>query len=588
MISVDEALEYVLKHFEPLEPEEVEILDALDRVLAEDVYSDTDIPPFDNSAMDGYAVRAGDTVGASPEAPITLQVVGDLAAGYTTDLVVEPGAAIRIMTGAPLPAGADAVVRFEETSEGLSVGERTSDRIEVFSPVAVGENVRPAGEDIRQGELVLAEGTILRPQEIGVLASLGRARIRVIRRPRVAILATGDELVAIDEPLAPGKIRNSNEYSNAALVRRYGGIPVRLGIARDDVDELTAKIREGLAQRVDLFLTSAGVSVGDYDVVKDVLSAEGEMHFWQVRMKPGKPLAFGQIQGVPLLGLPGNPVSAMVSFEQFARPAILKMLGKTRLRKPTVEAILEEDVKSSGRRNFKRAVITRRDGEYYASVTGPQGSGVLTSMVKANGLAIIPEGVRHMKAGERVTVQMLDWPENVACTEPVEVNEARPVIPIISIVGKSGVGKTTLLEKLIAELKQRGYRVATVKHDIHGFEIDRPGKDSWRLAQAGSDSVVIASPQRLALVKCLDREMALGEIAALLTDIDIILTEGYKRGDAPKIEVSRRERGRELLCTPDELAAIVSDQPFDLDVPQFGLDDTAGIVDLLEGRFLSS
>jgi molybdopterin molybdotransferase len=235
----------------------------------------------------------------------------------------------------------------------------------------------------------------------------------VIRRPRVAILATGDELVSIDEPLDPGKIRNSNEYSNAALVRHYGGVPVCLGIARDDVEELTAKIREGLAQKVDLFLTSAGVSVGDYDVVKDVLGTEGEMHFWQVCMKPGKPLAFGEIQGVPLLGLPGNPVSAMVSFEQFARPAILRMLGKTRLRKPTVEAILEEDVESSGRRDFKRAVITRREGKYYASVTGPQGSGVLTSMVKANGLAIVPEGVRHVKAGERVAVQMLDWPENV-------------------------------------------------------------------------------------------------------------------------------------------------------------------------------
>jgi len=413
MISVDEALEYVLKHFEPLEPEEVEILDALDRVLAEYVYSDMDIPPFDNSAMDGYAVRAADTVGASSQAPVTLRVIANLAAGYTTDFVVEPGTAIRIMTGAPLPAGADAVVRFEDTSEGLPAGERRSDRIEVFSQVVVGENVRSAGEDIRKGELVLAEGTVLRPQEIGVLASLGRARVRVIRRPRVAILATGDELVAIDEPLTPGKIRNSNEYSNAALVQRYGGIPIRLGIARDDVDELTAKIREGLAQQVDLFITSAGVSAGDYDVVKDVLGAEGEMHFWQVRMKPGKPLAFGTIQGVPLLGLPGNPVSAMVSFEEFARPAILKMLGKTRLRKPTVEAILEEDVESSGRRNFKRAVITKRDGEYYASVTGPQGSGVLTSMVKANGLAIIPEGIRQMKAGERVTVQMLDWPENV-------------------------------------------------------------------------------------------------------------------------------------------------------------------------------
>lgn len=412
MISVDEALEYVLKHFEPLEPEQVEILDALDRVLAEDVYSDMDIPPFDNSAMDGYAVRAADTVGASREAPVTLRVIADLAAGYTTDLVVEPGTVIRIMTGAPLPADADAVVRFEDTSEGLA-GERGDDRIEVFSQVVVGENVRSAGEDIRKGELVLAEGTVLRPQEIGVLASLGRARVWVIRRPRVAILATGDELVAIDEPLTAGKIRNSNEYSNAALVQRYGGVPIRLGIARDDVEELTAKIRDGLAQGVDLFLTSAGVSVGDYDVVKDVLGAEGEMHFWQVRMKPGKPLAFGEIQGVPILGLPGNPVSAMVSFEQFARPAILKMLGKTQLRKPTVEAILEEDVESSGRRSFKRAVITKRNGEYYASVTGSDGSGILTSMVKANGLAIIPEGIRLMKAGERVTVQMLDWPENV-------------------------------------------------------------------------------------------------------------------------------------------------------------------------------
>ena len=423
MISVDEALEYVLKHFEPLEPEELEILDALDRVLAEDVYSDIDIPPFDNSAMDGYAVRAADTAGANPDAPVTLRVIADLAAGYTTDVVVEPGTAIRIMTGAPLPAGADAVVRFEETSEGLSGREKAGDRVGVFSQVVIRESVRPAGEDIREGELVLAEGTILRAQEIGVLASLGRARVRVIRQPRVAILATGDELIAIDQPLAPGKIRNSNEYSNAALVQHYGGVPVRLGMARDDVEELTAKIHEGLAQRVDLFLTSGGVSVGDYDVVKDVLSAEGEMHFWQVRMKPGKPLAFGEIQSVPILGLPGNPVSVMISFEQFARPAILKMLGKTRLRKPTVEAVLEEDVRSSGRRGFKRAVITRRDGEYYASVTGPQGSGILTSMVKANGLVIIPEGIRYKKAGERVTVQMLDWPEDVAFTESVEAGE---------------------------------------------------------------------------------------------------------------------------------------------------------------------
>jgi len=437
MISVDEALERILKHFRPLEPERVNILDALDRVLAEDVYSDMDIPPFDNSAMDGYAVRAVDTVGASRDNPISLRVVADLAAGYTTDVAVAPGTAIRIMTGAPMPAGADAVVRFEETSddkrfasngkgkkalspleERLSEGFKKSRggigrRIEVFKEVAIGENVRLAGEDIKKGELVLPKGTVIRPQEIGVLASLGRSEVQVVRRPRVAILATGDELVDIDEELTPGKIRNSNEYSNAALVLRYGGIPIMLGIARDDVADLTAKIKEGLARGADLFLTSGGVSVGDFDIVKEVLNAEGEISFWQVRMKPGKPLAFGQIQGVPLIGLPGNPVSAMVSFEQFARPAILKMLGRTNLRKPTIEAILEEDVTSSGRRSFKRVIVRKREGQYYATTTGPQGSGVLTSMVKANGLAMIPEGVTRMEAGQCVQVQMLDWPEEV-------------------------------------------------------------------------------------------------------------------------------------------------------------------------------
>lgn len=410
MISVDEALDYILKQFEPLEPERVEILDALDRVLAEDIYSDVDIPPFDNAAMDGYALRAFDTIGASEDSPVALRVIADLAAGYIADVFVKPGEAVRIMTGAPLPEGADSVVRFEDTSEGR--GEK-GEEIRIFKEVSFGENVRRAGEDVKKGELVLAKGTVLRPQEIGVLASLGRGEVSVIRRPRVAILATGDELVGIEEPLTPGKIRNSNEYSTAAQVIRYGGIPVRLGIARDDVSDLRRKIREGLEKGVDLFLTSAGVSVGEYDVVKDVLASEGEMHFWQVCMKPGKPLAFGKIRGVPLIGLPGNPVSAMVSFEQFARPALLKMLGKTSLEKPTVEAILEEDVTSSGRRGFKRVVVTKRGEEYYARTTGPQGSGILTSMVKANGLAIIPEGVFRMKAGERVKVQMLDWPEVV-------------------------------------------------------------------------------------------------------------------------------------------------------------------------------
>jgi len=415
MISVEEALGYIMPHFHVLEPEEVDILESLDRVLATEIYSNMDIPPFANSAMDGYAVRSQDLRSASQDNPVDLQVIGNLAAGYTSNLVVEQGTALRIMTGAPLPRGSDAVVRFEDTSEGLN-SEKWDERkktntIRVFVEAVPSENVRPLGEDVRAGELVLENGTVIRPAEIGVMASLGLPTVCVVRRPRVAVLATGDELLAIDQHLQPGKIRNSNEYSISALVSRYGGVPVRLGIARDNIDDLTSKIREGVAKRVDLFLTSAGVSVGDYDVVKDVLSREGEMHFWQVCMKPGKPLAFGVVNEVPLMGLPGNPVSSMVSFEQFARPAILKMQGKTKLVKPTVEAILTEDVRNSGRRGYVRVVLTRGDDGWSVRITGGQGSGVLTSMVRANGLAIIPEDVTFVRAGERVRVQVLDWNE---------------------------------------------------------------------------------------------------------------------------------------------------------------------------------
>ena len=419
MISVEDALSQILEHVRPLEPEPVPILEAPGRVLVEEIVSDIQIPPFDNSAMDGYAVRSADVAAATPQVPVRLDVVGSVAAGYVAGARVGPGTAVRIMTGAPLPQGADAVVPYEDTDDFDRPKEdrlqRPASQIEVRQPVRPRDHVRPAGEDIRHGERVLAPGRVLRPQEIGVLASLGHAAVLVHRRPRVAILATGDELLEIHEPLAPGKIRNSNEYTNAALVRRTGGVPLRLGIARDAREDLVNKIRAGLDQGADLFLTSGGVSVGDYDVVKDVLGSEGRMQFWQVNMKPGKPLAFGLLPGsVPLIGLPGNPVSAMVSFEQFARPAILKMLGHTDLAKPTVQAVVDEDVKNSGRRGFIRVIVTRGEEGYHARTTGEQGSGVLTSMSKANGLAIVPEGTYHVPAGTELTVQMLDWPEG-AC-----------------------------------------------------------------------------------------------------------------------------------------------------------------------------
>jgi molybdopterin molybdotransferase len=366
--------------------------------------------------MDGYAVRSADVATATPGAPVDLDVLGSVAAGYEAGMSLQPGTSIRIMTGAPLPSGADAVVPFEETSDAdrpkaMRLTAPAS-RIGVRRAVRAGDHVRPAGEDVLHSERVMALGRLIRPQEIGLLASLGHETALVHRRPRVAILATGDELLDLNSPLQPGKIRNSNEYTNAALVTRTGGVPVRLGIARDTEHDLTSKIRQGLDLNADLFLTSGGVSVGDYDVVKDVLDREGQMQFWQVSMKPGKPLAFGLLPGgVPLIGLPGNPVSAMVSFEQFARPAILKMLGHRDLAKPAVRAIVDDPLTNSGRRGFVRVIVSQREGVYHARTTGEQGSGVLTSMTKANGLAVVPEGTYLVEVGSEVDVQMLDWPE---------------------------------------------------------------------------------------------------------------------------------------------------------------------------------
>ena len=416
MISVEEALDKVLSYVEVLETEAVPILEAMGQVLAGDIASRIDIPPLDNSAMDGYAVRAGDTQGASGQSPRLLRVIDTVIAGSISQQEVTPGTAIRIMTGAPVPGGADSVIRFEDTDEDRRQGSDTGE-IGVLCEVNPGKNIRRAGEDITRGAITLRKGTVLRPAEVGVLASLGMSTVEVIRRPVVAVLATGNELVDIDQPLPAGKIYNSNTYSVASLVRRYGGIPRILGIALDSEASLLDKLGQGLD--ADMLITSGGVSAGDYDMVKDVLASEGEITFWTVRMKPGKPLAFGTFRGVakngkpkrvPHLGLPGNPVSSMVTFELFARPAMLKMMGKKNLAKPVVEAVMEEPaVNTDGRRLYIRAIVTRRDGQYYASLTGPQGSGILTSMSLANGLVIVPEDTASVKAGEVVKVIMLGW-----------------------------------------------------------------------------------------------------------------------------------------------------------------------------------
>lgn len=406
MISVEEALDKILSYVNTLETEEKPLISALGQVLAEDVVASADVPPRDNAAMDGYALRADEIRGASSRAPRLLRVIATVAAGSVARKKVTPGTAIRIMTGAPVPDGADTVVRFEDTDETRRKG--FTGEIGILAGLAAGCNIRRAGEDIPKDTVVLARGKVLRPQEIGVLASVGRGRVKVIRRPVVSILATGDELIELGQELGPGKIYNSNSYALAAQVTRYGALPKVLGIARDRERSLNAKLEKGLDS--DLLITSGGVSVGDYDLVKKILAQHGEITFWQVRMKPGKPLAFGHIGKVPLLGLPGNPVSSMVSFEIFGRPAIYKMMGKPPVAKPTVRAITDSPLENSdGRRVYVRAKVEKSDGSYLARVTGTQGSGILTSMVQANGLIIIPEDKKTLAAGEEVEVMMLDW-----------------------------------------------------------------------------------------------------------------------------------------------------------------------------------
>jgi molybdopterin molybdotransferase len=418
MLSVEEALERILSYFSVLDVQQAPLLDAMGQVLAEDIVAKFDIPSLANSAMDGYAVRSGDIAGASGESPVALDVIGGVAAGELPDVPVGEGTAIRIMTGAPVPDGADAVVAFEDTDElDRRGGDESVIGIRLDAPV--GDNVRPPGEDACAGSVVLRRGSVMRPGEIGVAASLGLTAVPVHRRPEVAIVATGDELIEPGEPHRPGFVYNSNTFSVAAEVIRYGGIPRIIGIARDTVASLNEALSDALAS-ADMIITSAGVSKGDYDVVKDVLDQRGEIALWSVRMRPAKPLAFGALTApdgrkVPHLGLPGNPVSALVAFEQFARPAIRLMLGLPVLDKPTVEAVLDDPVVNhDGRRVYARVVVyVGDDGEYRARSTGSQSSNVLTSMVAANGLAICPDDVARKEPGETVTVQMLDWPDDI-------------------------------------------------------------------------------------------------------------------------------------------------------------------------------
>jgi molybdopterin molybdotransferase len=402
-----EALQMILGRVAPLPPRTVPLHEALGLAAAEAVVSAEQVPPFTNSAMDGYAVQAGDLAAASPDHPVRLRVLGDLAAGATPDRPVVPGTAWRIMTGAPLPEGADAVVPVEDTQHG-------GDWVEVRQPLRKGIHIRLAGEDIQAGLALVGAGQGLRPGDLGVLAAVGFPAVKVHPRARVAVLTTGDELVDASEKPGPGQIRDANIHAICAQVAACGATPVPFARVRDDRAALTAVLRE--ARQADAILTTGGISVGDYDFMKAMLEELGaERIFWKVAQKPGGPLGFWMLGATPVFGIPGNPVAAMLMVEEYVRPALRRMMGFSKLHRPLVEARLEGGWtgKAGDRRTtFLRVIARREAGQLQARLTGPQGSAILSSMLVANALAVIPAGMDRVEPGGMVPLHLTELAED--------------------------------------------------------------------------------------------------------------------------------------------------------------------------------
>lgn len=404
MLNVDQALEAILAKIDPHQSTLIPLEQSAGRVLAQNIIAETDLPPFANSSVDGFAVHTNDL----KTLPTTLHVVEDIPAGYASTHLLEAGQAARIMTGAPIPAGANAVIPVEDTDADWHANTALTPQtqVQILKPAHPTANIRPAGENVRQGATVLRDGTRLRPQDIGILAALGIQRVMVYERPKVVVLSTGDELVPLDAPLTLGKIHDSNSYTIGALISQYHAEPILLPAVPDQIEQVRALFLEALAHEPQMIISTAGVSVGIYDVVRTVLEELGEVNFWRVNIKPGKPLAFGILQGVPFFGLPGNPVSAMVTFDVFVRPALLKMIGLPN-EFASAYATLDETIHTDGRRTYLRVKLSKVQGELIATSLENQSSGALMSMVLADGLLIIPEDVQSVEGGTRLPVRLL-------------------------------------------------------------------------------------------------------------------------------------------------------------------------------------
>ncbi|MDR7522891.1 MAG: molybdopterin-guanine dinucleotide biosynthesis protein B [Armatimonadota bacterium] len=544
--TVEEAQAIILRSVSRGPVEEVALAEAAGRILAEPVVAAGDLWPFPRAAMDGIAVRAADVAAASAEAPVALRVVGAVPSGRVWPVALQPGTAVRIATGAPVPSGADAVIPRELLVEA-------GDRVLVSAPVASGRHIFPAGEDARAGEVVLEAGTVLGGGQLGLLASLGVGVVRVVRRATVAILATGDELIPPTRAPRPGQVRESNSYHLAGEVAGVGATPRLLGIARDDAADLVQQIREGL--QADVLIVCGGASVGDRDLVRDALVRAGvALQFVGVAMKPGAPVAFGLAGGRPVFALPGTPGAARMAFELLVRPALCAIMGHRRLHRPAVRARLARALAlAAGRRRFLWARATLDASGVWVAPLAGQGTATLRSASEANALIEVQPQNADLPAGAPVTVRLL-----VADSLPTLPRSGRPAL---AVVGARDAGKTTLIERLIPELHRLGITVAAVKHHAHldPDNADTEGTDTARFARAGAATVVLAGPAGVVRRRGGGEEPPPEEVLAMAGPADLVLVEGYSQSALLKILVQRRGVPADRPAPAGPVVAVVCD-----------------------------
>lgn len=573
MMEYDRALELTLAAIEPLACESVPLLELGGRLAAAGVVGRVDVPSTDISLKDGYAVRSTDLAGAAGE--VRLNLIGQAAAGvpFTGDL--PPGSAVRVLSGASIPPGADAVLAEEFAAVD-------GDAVIALAGAEPGRNILRQGTDVTAGRQIIAAGTVLRPAQVGLLAAAGYARLDVVRRPRVAIISVGDELVAPDGELRPGMVYASNQATMAAWCAHFG-MRTEVAVVGDDGPAIERQLLE--ARRVcDAVITTGGAWGSERDLVVAALEHLGWRKLYHhVKLGPGKAVACGVWEGKPVFCLPGGPPSSQMAFLQLALPALLKLAGHPQPGLPWLVAELAEDV--TGQMDWTQFVEGRLEAGAAGMRFHPRKlASRLQSMADAEGFVMIPSGTAAIRSGTSVPVQIL--PDVLITTArpaagPEHPSRA-PAPRVVSFVAKSGTGKTTFLEQLIPELVALGLRVGVLKHHAHPTPFDVPGKDTYRLAQAGAQVVVGACSVQVAVFRQEDGAADLGAVIAReLAGVDLVLTEGFKRGTYPKIEVHRSAHSPELLCNPGELLALVTDERLDVDVPQFALTDVAGVAAFL-------